>query len=644
MLLACAALHAGTLKLNALFSDGMVLQRGRDDPVFGTAAPGAYVMVEINGQRAGATADSGGSWMTQLRPLPVGGPYQMTVTSGDDKVLVRDVLVGEVWLASGQSNMGFSESDADDFYTAQALAKPDVRMFTVKNITAESPSSDVYGIWEAASPATVGHMSAVAFAFARELEEKLNVPVGIIHSSWGGTPAEAWTSKEALERDPVTKPLIEHYLADLANFPTEKAAYDEAMQTWIDGKKGGQNQGYENGWAAPEFSDKDWKPVPAGSMVENIVGREFDGSFWFRQTVNVPDAWYGKQLKLELGALDDYDDTYFNGVRVGRTDDKTDNSWNVPRVYMVAPGIVRQGANTIAIRVFNAQGPGGMRGPVDQMRLSLADGSASIPLTNPWLFKTEQELDPNAPRPRLPMGPGNPSAPAELYNGMIAPLIPYAIRGAIWYQGEANVGRADEYSHLFPDMIRDWRARWGEGLFPFYFVQLANYLPRKDQPSDSDWAELREAQTSALSVPHTGEAVIIDIGDANDIHPKNKKEVGRRLSLLALANTYHQPVLYASPTFSHMTIDGGTVRIDFDNGSLTTTDNKPPKGFALAGEDHNFHWASATIQGSTVVLTCPDVPKPVAVRYAWADNPDVNLVNRAGLPARPFRTDQWKAQ
>jgi sialate O-acetylesterase len=416
------------------------------------------------------------------------------------------------------------------------------------------------------------------------------------------------------------------------------------MDIWINGRKGGENEGYENGWATNSFNDQDWKSVPAGSKVEDIVGHEFDGSFWFRQTVNLPDSWYGKGLKLELGALDDYDDTYFNGVRVGRTDDKTDNAWSVPRVYSVAPGIIRRGANTIAIRVFNAQGPGGMTGPADQMRLSLADGSDSISLNKPWLFKTEQELDPNAARPHLPMGPGNPNAPAELYNGMIAPLIPYAIRGAIWYQGEANVGRAEEYTHLFPDMIRDWRARWGEGLFPFYFVQLANYLPRMDQPGDSAWAELREAQASALSLPHTGEAVIIDIGDANDIHPKNKKEVGRRLSLLALANTYHEPIPYASPTYSHMEVLGSSVRIYFDNGSLTTTDGKPPRSFAVAGDDHKFFWATATIQGSSVTLTCPEVPHPVAVRYAWADNPDVNLVNHNGLPARPFRTDGWKAQ
>lgn len=633
-------LRPQTLKLNPLFSYGMVLQRDRDDPVYGTAAPGAFVQVEIAGQKIGATADGAGNWQAQIRPLRGPGPYAMTVTSGGETVSVGDIMVGEVWVASGQSNMGFTEQDADDYLAAQTMATPDIRMFTVKNVTAETPATTVEGFWEAASPSTVGHFSAVALAYARELEQHLHVPIGIIHSSWGGTPCEAWTSKEALQREPATKPMIDAYVADLANFPQKKAAYDEAMQLWIDGKKGGENQGFDNGWALAEFKDSDWKPVST-AKVEEIMGREFDGAFWFRQTIQLPDTWYGKELKLELGPVDDYDNTYFNGIRVGRTDDRTDNAWSVPRVYTIAPGIVRKGANTVSVRVFNAQGPGGMTGPLDQMKISLSDGSASLPLNGQWRFKIEQELDPNAPRPHGPLGPGNPNAPAELFNGMIAPLIPYGIRGAIWYQGESNVGRAAEYTHLFPAMIRDWRARWGEGLFPFYFVQLANFLPRKDQPSDSAWAELREAQASALNLPNTGEAVIIDIGEANDIHPKNKKEVGRRLALISLAKTYHRPVLYASPTYASMSVNSGEVKVQFDNGSLTTSDGQPPRGFALAGNDRKFYWAEARIEGSTVVLTCAQVPRPVAVRYGWADNPDVNVVNHAGLPTRPFRTDGW---
>jgi sialate O-acetylesterase len=619
----------------------MVLQRDRDDPIFGTAGPGAFVQVEIAGQKIGATADSGGNWQVEVRPLRGPGPYAMTVTSNGESVSVTDIMVGEVWIASGQSNMEFEEQNADDYFSAQTAATADIRMFTVKKVTAERPLSTIEGNWDAAFPATVGHFSAVGLAFARELEQHLHVPIGIIHTSWGGTPCEAWTSKEALQRDPVTKPMIDEYVSGLANFAEKKAAYDQAMELWIDGKKGGENQGFDNGWASNEFKDSDWKTVPAASKVDDILGREFEGAFWFRQTIQLPDSWYGKQLKLELGAIDDYDNTYFNGIRVGRTDDKTENAWSVPRVYTVAPGVVRKGANTIAVRVFNAQGPGGMTGPVDAMKIGLADGSDSLPLNGVWRFKVEQELDPNAPRPHAPLGPGNPSAPASLFNGMIAPLIPYGIRGAIWYQGESNVGRAEEYSHLFPDMIRDWRARWGEGLFPFYFVQLANYLPRKEEPGESAWAELREAQNAALNLSGTGEAVIIDIGEANDIHPKNKKEVGRRLALQALGKTYHKEVVYDSPSYGSMTVNGNTVRVEFDNGSLTTTDGQPPRGFAVAGSDKKFYWADARIDGSAVVLSCPQVPLPIAVRYGWADNPDVNLTNHAGLPARPFRTDGW---
>jgi sialate O-acetylesterase len=637
--LLCAALQNSTLKLNTLFSDGMVLQRDAVDPVFGVAAPGASVQVTINGQTGGTRADSAGNWQAQLNPLPVGGPYVMKVVSGAETVTVQDIEVGEVWLASGQSNMEFTEDKANDYFSAQTATKSDVRMFIVKKATSDRPLSNEDGQWDAASPATVGRFSAVGVAFARELEQKLHVPVGIILASWGGTPAEAWTSKEALQRDPATEPLITRYLADLPTFDTRKAAYDEAMQLWIDGKKGGENQGFLNGWAAAEFNDADWQTVPAATLASKILGRDVSGSFWYRKTIQIPDAWYGKALRLELGTIDTYDNTYVNGVRVGRTDDKTIDAATVSRIYPVAPGIVRRGSNTIAVRVFSDQATAGMSGPDNVMKIGPVEGEVPLSLDSEWKFKVEQELDPNAPRPHLPMGPGNPNAPTQLFNAMIAPLMPYQIKGAIWYQGEANVGRAAEYSHLFPTMIRDWRARWGEGLFPFYFVQLSNYLARKDEPGDSAWAELREAQGSALSLPHTGEAVIIDIGEAGNIHPKNKKEVGRRLALLALANAYEQPVYFASPTYASTRFDGATATVTFDNGSLTTTDDQPPRGFALAGKDGVFHWAQARIDGSAVILTSPDVMSPVAARYGWADNPDVNLVNHAGLPARPFRTD-----
>jgi sialate O-acetylesterase len=514
-------------------------------------------------------------------------------------------------------------------------------MFTVKHQTADSPANDVSGRWGYSSTLDVLKMSAVALAFAREVNQKLNVPVGIISSCWGGTPVEAWTSREALDRDDRLQPLVTKYLNDLQQYPIRKAAYDEAVQQWTHGKAGGENQGFINGWALPQFNDADWKTVQGGLDVNTTEGREVDGAFWYRATVNFPDEWYGKPLKLSLGALAEYDTTYVNDVRVGYTDQKTRDASSLLRVYPVAPGIVRRGANNIAVRVFSPQGVAGMVGPAEEMRIGPADGSASIPLSGDWKFKIEQELDPNTPRPALPIGPGNPRSPTELFSGMIAPLIRYGIKGAIWYQGEQNVGGADTYGELFPDMIHDWRTRWGEGTFPFYFVQLPNFHDPVTNPGDSDWARLREAQTLALALPSTGMAVTIDLGEAKTIHPTHKREVGRRLALWALGKTYHQPVYYGSPIYHSMTISGSAVSVSFTNGSLTTTDGSPPTGFELAGEDHKFYWATAKLDGSTVTLSTPQVAKPVAVRYAWADNPPTNLTNHEGLPAAPFRTDTW---
>jgi len=271
----------------------------------------------------------------------------------------------------------------------------------------------------------------------------------------------------------------------------------------------------------------------------------------------------------------------------------------------------------------------------------LLDDTSTIPLNGLWKFSIEQELDPETPRPHLPNGPGNPTSPSELFNSMVSPLIPFRIKGAIWYQGESNVGSSDMYGHLFGDLIRDWRSRWHEPTFPFYYVQLSNYMAKQTAPEESSWANLREAQAKVLSVPNTGMAVTIDLGEVESIHPKNKREVGRRLALWALAFTYEIPTVYGSPSFRSMQTHDHNAVITFSNGALTTTDMKPPTGFTIAGADHKFYWATATVTGSTVTLSAPEVPDPVALLYAWANNPNVNLVNIAGLPAAPFRTDDW---
>ena len=350
---------------------------------------------------------------------------------------------------------------------------------------------------------------------------------------------------------------------------------------------------------------------------------------------------------MNLTAIDDFDISYFNGTRVGSTGNETPNSYLVPRRYSVPGSLVHAGRNVIAVRVFDRAGDGGF-GRTELMSLALVGAKAAdaISLAGPWSYKVELALEPKKPdwgsSPELP-GPTNQNSPSVLYNAMIAPLKPYAIRGAIWYQGESNAGRANQYRTLFPTMIRDWRAAWGQGDFPFYFVQLANWQPSKAEPGDSEWAELREAQTMTLQLPQTGMAVIIDIGDANDIHPRNKLDVGKRLAAWALADTYKQKVESSGPLYDSLSVKDDRIRVKFKHlgGGLKTADGGPPRGFAIAGADHRFVWAETSVEGDAVVVWSKAVAHPVAVRYAWADNPVCNLYNQAGLPASPFRSDDW---
>ncbi len=630
------------VRVPAIIGDNMVLQQGMKVRIWGWANPNEQVNVEIANQKAKATADAKGNWQALIGPLKAGGPFVLTINS----LKFNNVLVGEVWVCSGQSNMEWPLINSQNGADAVAKANyPEIRLFTVQKSTSSTKLEDVKGQWVVTTPDKVGQFSAVGYYFGRELNQKLKVPVGLIHTSWGGTPAEAWTSPEALASSTELKPILDRFQESLKDLPERQQAFKRRLADWI-AKNLYQDEGNKGeglGYADPKTSVSDWPTMNLPQYVET-AGIKMDGAIWFRKEIDVPQSWLGKPLELSVGAIDDYDTTYFNGTKVGGIGPETPDSYIVQRNYQVPPGLVKPGRNVIAVRVFDSAGEGGF-GP-GNMALKPVGASDGVSLGGTWNYKVELQLAPKSPdwgsRPEAP-GPTNQNSPSVLYNAMLAPITPMAIRGAIWYQGESNAGRAYQYRTLFPVMIRDWRSAWGEGDFPFYFVQLANWRPIKAQPEESDWAELREAQTLTLREPQTGMAVIIDIGDTNDIHPRNKLDVGHRLALWALANTYKQKTEYSGPMLEKFSVEGDKIRISFSHaaGGLKTSDGGPLKGFAIAGADHNFVWAEAKIEGNQVVVWSKDVAKPVAVRYAWADNPVCNLYNKIDLPASPFRTDDW---
>ncbi len=651
-LLIALALSKQSLKLSSLFSDNMVLQRNVSVPFYGTAAPNETVAIQVAGQSVTTEAGADGKWFIKLAPMRAGGPYTASIQSPTGTLNLKNVMVGEVWLCSGQSNMELRESAANDYPQALEEANPSIRMFTVGQAAVEEPANDVRGVWLPATKHSVGYFSAVAWSFGRELQNRLNVPIGLIASSWGGTKAESWTPREAMATNPALRTAVDEYLNELKAFPSRYADFRSNLKEWMASRADSGNEGFLKGWENRVVDETSWNKVNLPGTIDTMEpseeGSPFDGSAWFRRTFVLPETWAGKALKLELGPIADYDDAYVNGTKVGYTKSNSVPTSTFGRTYRISPGILLRGENSIAIRVYAAQGACGFTGLPDQMRITLASGESEeeLPLAGEWREKVERKIDTSLQAPHLPMGPGNPKGPGSLFNGMIAPLMPYGIRGVIWYQGESNVDQASQYQVLFPTLIREWRNRWNQGQFPFYFVQLPNYHATEQEPGESNWAELREAQAATLKLTNTGMANTIDLGDATTIHPKNKREVGQRLAAIALSKDYgvHEP--WSGPTYQYMSFSGRSVRIYFQHveEKLTTKDNKLLTGFAIAGQDRKFYWAAAKIEGTSIVLSCPEVPEPKAVRYGWADNPNCNLYNSAGIPAVPFRTDNWIAR
>jgi len=518
---------------------------------------------------------------------------------------------------------------------------PNIRLFTVQKKIADTPQADCTGQWSLCKPDTIPGFSAVGYFFGRHLHKELGVPVGLVNTSWGGTVAEAWTSSDALAKMPEFKTLMARIAEAKADPDSSMQKYQAELDAWQKKVDAAGAQG--RAAIEPGFDDSGWKDMALPATWEQAGLPDFDGLVWFRKTIDVPESWAGKELMLELGPIDDQDTTWINGIRVGAHTGP--GKWQALRKYPLAANVIKAGQNVIAVQVLDTGGGGGINGQPGQMKLKPldADDTDALSLAGAWRYKVGYNLASMPPQPQPPVWVNNPNAPTVLYNGMIAPLVPFGIRGAIWYQGESNAGRAYQYRELFPTMISNWRQKWNQGEFPFLFVQLANYMATQPEPGESAWAELREAQLMTLQLANTGMATIIDIGEANDIHPRNKQDVGKRLALWALARTYGRDVVYSGPLYRSMAIEGDKIRLRFDHvgSGLVAQDGGLLKGFAIAGKDRKFVWANAKIEGQTVVVSSAAVAEPVAVRYGWANNPICNLYNDADLPASPFRTDDW---
>lgn len=616
--------------LPRIFSDNMVLQRNTLIPVWGRAKPSEKVEVKFNNQTKKIKADKTGKWIVKLDSENAGGPYELFV-KGNNTIQIKNVLVGEVWICSGQSNMAFTVSEVSNAEKEMNDAEyPFIREFAVEKDISSFPKEDLKGgKWKVCNKSTVGDYTAVGYFFAKNIYEELKIPIGLIHSSWGGTDSESWTSREAFESSDEFKEMIKEMpkvsLDSIAN------AYIKMQEKRIEALHGIKISIKDTAtYKEISFNDADWPEIDEPNEWENQELGEIDGVVWLRKIVQLAANDAGKAATIELAMIFDEDITYINGVEVGRND-----RYNVIRKYAIPEGLLMEGKNVIAIRIVDNGFTGGIFGKAEDLKICTAN--AVIPLHGKWKYRVESIFS----------NIGKNSYPSLLYNAMINPLIPFAFQGVLWYQGESNAWRAYQYRKAFPLLINDWRKKWGRGDFPFYFVQLSSYnISNGNSNKGSRWAELREAQTLTLQLPNTGMCVTTDIGNPNDVHPTNKQDVGKRLSAIALNKIYKNNIVCTGPSFKSMEIKGNKVIASFDNtGSGLSTPDKYGyiKGFEIAGNDQVFCYAKAYIDDNKVVIYNEKVTNPVAIHFGWADDAsDNNLYNIEGFPAGPFRTDEWK--
>ena len=617
------------------YTNHMVLQQQTTFDLSGHAVPGSAVTLQASWMKKSVlstTADAQGDWTLTLTTPRAGGPYTLTVSDSDGALALTDVLVGEVWFCSGQSNMEMPVREVRN--SADEIAAADyarVRLYKVTREMSLQPTEEASSAldgWQPCTSQTVPGFSALAYFYARELWQHLGVPVGVIDSSWGGTSAEAWISAEAMEgvmdfQEHMQMMRDKGYDADKL-----KACYEQAQadfQSAFDNADPGLNAECVP-WYDEDLDDSSWGTIMVPGMWTGKLGT-FDGSLWMRREVFVDAADAGKDLPVSIGVIDDNEITWWNGECIGMTE-----GWLAQRNYVVPGRLVREGRNVLCVRIEDTGADGGVRG-----------GTVSYP--GEWKYRVGYDREALNPL-RIPLTrpQGDANYPTVLYNAMVHPFITFPIQGCIWYQGCNNVGRAAQYESLLQTLITDWRARFDQPDMPFYIVQLANYLQPSDLQPDSEWALLREAQSKATQMAGVDMASIIDIGEANDIHPKNKQEVGRRMASLALHQVYgKKKVVCSAPVYASTEVVGNEMYIHFSrpDGSDPFLPDADLPGFIIAGADRVWHVATARTEGDCVVVSSPDVAVPLAVRYGWADNPHCTLHTASGFPVAPFRTDSW---
>lgn len=619
----------GQVKLPRLVSDGAVLQRDVALNLWGWASAGETVELTFRKKKFKTKADASGNWTIKIPAQPAGGPYEMAF-KGKNEITVKNILFGDVWLCSGQSNMVHQMNIHDVTYAKDITEAnyPHIRQFLVPTRTnLQQPEMDLpSGSWEAAIGDNVRPFSAVAYFFAKKLYDKYNIPIGLINASVGGTPIEAWTSEEGLKDfAEIIKTIQQNKDTAYVNAKNRAAAAANKPRPETD-----LGLTTEPKWHDVTYQPIGWRSINIPGYWEDQGVKELNGVVWYRREIEVPESLTGKPAKVFLGRIVDADELYINGKQVGRT------TYLYPqRRYPVPPNVLKAGKNLIVVRVINHAGKGGF---VPDKPYCLFTENDTIDLKGTWQYKVGDVFPPRPPAPQ-PISAQN--QPTALFNAMVAPLQKYSLKGILWYQGESNTSRPDEYEKLLPALIANWRHQFNQPQLPFIYAQLPGFMDYTYLPVESNWARLRESQRKALSVPSTAMTVNIDLGEWNDVHPDNKKDVGERMALAALKIVYHEELIYSGPLYQSASIEGNKIILSFKHvgGGLITDDGEPLREFAIAGADKKFEWAKAKIEGDKVIVWNDQISNPQYVRYAWADNPDVNLYNKEGLPASPFSTE-----